>query len=117
MREANTEREFKPVIQNEGGNLKFISAKKLFDDGITGIVAEGTFEAALENRFEETKFDYKIVTDDGETLILNSAGSLNYQMDKVAIGSYVRISYNGKSEIKSGKMKGKEAHNFLVEVA
>lgn len=108
-------REFKPVKSES--NIEFVSAKKLADDGFTGVVVQGTFEAALPNNFDDTKYDYKIKTDDGKDVIINSVGSLAYQMKEVPTGSYVRISYNGKKAIKSGNMKGKMAHDFLVEIA
>lgn len=109
------EREFKPVI--ERSDIKFISAKRLLDEGLTGVVAEGIFEEALPNRYDDSKLDYRLVTDDGGVIILNHNGSLAYQMNLVQPGSYVRISYDGMKEIKKGAMAGKQAHQFNVEVA
>lgn len=110
-------REFKPVLENTSGTIEFISAKKLLESNKLGVIVEGTFQEALENNFESTKSDYKIVTDEGNTIVLNHSGSLAYQMSKVQLGSYVRISYEGQTPMKKGAMKGKLAHQFLVEVA
>lgn len=117
MSEAQATRTFTKVNGATGGSLKFIRPKQLADDGITGVVAEGIYEGPTPNTFEPSRSDYKIIDDAGNTTILNSNGSLNSQMAKVEVGSYVRISYNGMQLVTKGKLKGKNVHNFSVEVA
>jgi hypothetical protein len=100
-----------------GGNVKFIRAKELAASGITGVVAEGIYEGTIPNNFDETRSDYKVRLNDGSIAILNSTGSLKNQLSQVSPGSYVRINYKGLETMKKGRMAGKEAHAFLVEVA
>lgn len=52
-----------------------------------------------------------------ETHCLNSAGQLNYLVDKfIAPGSACNITYRGKELLTKGPMAGKESHRFEVEV-
>lgn len=105
-------RNFTPVL-GEGGNVNYIRPKALAEEGTTGVVVEGVYEGTIPNKFDNTKNDYKVIDGEGTLNILNSCGSLNYQLGKVASGSYVRISYKGMEKLKSGK----DAHAFIVEVA
>lgn len=114
----STERKLKTVLGGEGtgGNIKYIRASELADNNVTGVVAEGIYEGTLPNRFDENKTDFKIKAIDGGVLVLNHTGSLANQLNRVSAGSYVRISYAGKQAMKKGKMAGKLAHSFIVEV-
>jgi len=109
-------REFK---KPEGAmpSLRFIKPSQLAAEGVTGTVLEGEYVGAVKNAFDEGKEDFKFLTDDGNTVIVNSTGSLAYQMKLVKIGDYVQLNYMGKEKIAKGKMKGKEAHKFEVLVA
>lgn len=98
-------------------SLRFIKPSQLAAEGITGTVLEGEFLGAVKNSFDENKEDFKFKTDDGSTVIVNSSGSLAYQMKLVKVGDYVQLNYKGKEKIAKGKMKGKEAHKFEVLVA
>ena len=122
------------VTTNSNRNLVFVKAADLFRAEFTGIVAEGEFVEALPNKFDETKHDFKIVADtkvsfkgvdkdgaeyvkevaEGDTLVVNGAGNLNYLMTKLSPGELCQISYLGKNEIASGKRKGTMAHTFEV---
>jgi len=99
------------------GGITFVRPKELAENGTTGVVAEGIFEGTVPNNFDETKSDFKVRKDNGDLIILNSAGSLASQLAKVAPGSYVRITYAGMKPMLKGKMKGKSAHSFIVEIA
>jgi hypothetical protein len=114
----STEKKMKTVLGGEGngGNIKYIRASELSENNVTGVVAEGIYEGTLPNRFDEAKSDFKVKSIDGGTLVLNHAGSLANQLNRVTPGSYVRISYSGKQPMKKGKMAGKLAHSFIVEV-
>lgn len=121
---AEGTRRFKSVngksLENDdskSGGITFIRPKELADAGTTGVVAEGIFEGTVPNNFDETKSDYKVRTDDGKLIILNSAGSLASQLAKVAVGSYVQIQYLGMQAMTAGKMKGKMSHKFIVGIA
>lgn len=108
-----SERIFKP-LEGELPALSFIRAKKLADDGITGVVLEGEYLGEVPNKFDEEKNDFKFKKDDGSMVIVNSCGSINHQMAKVKVGEYVQISYLGQKTIKDGKLKGKKIHDFKI---
>lgn len=97
--------------------LEFIRPSKLFEDGVKGLILEGEFVGKVPNSFDESKSDFKFKTEDNRTVIINSSGSLAYRMRDIEPGTLLQVHYNGKEEIKSGKMKGKQAHNFDVLVA
>ena len=102
---------------SRAGGITFIRPKELNDAGTTGVVAEGIYEGTLPNNFDDTKSNYKVRTDAGNLIVLNSTGSLAAQLGKVAVGSYVQIQYLGMQEITEGKMKGKMSHKFIVGIA
>ena len=101
------------VSPKETRNNEFIRPSKLEKPGI---LLEATFVESLPNAFDNNKLDYKFSADKGKTIILNGAGNLGYQMERVNAGDFVQISYEGKSKIEKGKMEGRMAHNFKVLV-
>ena len=90
----------------ETGNIEFIRPSKLEKPGV---LLEATFVEALPNAFDNGKLDYKFI-------ILNGAGNLGYQMERVNAGDFVQISYEGKNKIEKGKMEGRMAHSFKVRI-
>lgn len=116
------------------GNLIFVRPADLDRASFTGIVAEGEFVEAFPNKFDENKHDFKIVADtkfvikgvdskgaeyvrevaEGDTLVINGAGNLDYLMSRVSPGELCQINYLGKNEIESGKRKGTMAHTFQI---
>lgn len=125
---------FSKSAGGSGGGLKFIKPADLARAEFKGIVAEGEFLEALPNQFDDRKNDFKIKVDtlikvkgvdkegnsyeesvaEGDTVIVNGAGNLNYLMKKVAPGELCQIEYLGKNEIESGKHKGTLAHTFKL---
>jgi hypothetical protein len=85
----------------DAGNIEFIRPSKLEKPGVL---------------IDNNKLDYKFSGDKGKTIILNGAGNLGYQMERINAGDFVQISYEGKKKIESGKMEGRMAHNFKVLV-
>ncbi|MBV6514175.1 MAG: hypothetical protein FMNOHCHN_03765 [Ignavibacteriaceae bacterium] len=108
-------RKFKPAV--EGTGIRFIKPGDLAEAKTTGVILEGTYMGAIPNNYDNTKNDYKFLDDNGQEVVINSTGSLAYQMKNVPVGSIVQITYEGMSKLTKGKMKGKEAHNFKVLVA
>jgi hypothetical protein len=69
---------------------------------------------------EEGKFGTQHVfkQQNGEIVVLNSAGQLNWQLDNYATpgATLCNVFYAGKNMLTKGAFKGKEAHNFELEV-
>ena len=108
-------RNFKPVDAGASlGSITFIRPSKLAEENRTGVIVEGTYVESIPNQFDDKKSDYKFTDEKGSLIIINGAGNLGFKMKNVNAGDFVQISYNGKKEIKSGKMKGIKAHNFEV---
>lgn len=117
-----------------GGALNFIKPAELSRAEFEGVVAEGEFVEALPNKFNADKNDFKIKVDTalkvtgktkdgepysielapGDTVIVNGAGNLGWQMSNVSPGEICQIVYQGKKEIEKGPKAGMEAHNFVV---
>lgn len=54
----------------------------------------------------------------GDTLILNSMGSLDYKMQSVEVGQTVKVTYKGVTKLpENHKYKNKDSHQVDVEVA
>jgi hypothetical protein len=52
----------------------------------------------------------------GKNLVLNSCGIVDSVFEKVSLGEYVQVTYEGTSVIEKGKFKGKDAHNISIEI-
>lgn len=90
--------------EKEKGNVAALNA----GDKISGLYVK----SFVDTLYGKTNF--VILTENGEVVIPGS-GNLNSRMTEVPAGAYTEITYKGKSEMKSGKWKGKSAHNFTVE--
>ena len=104
------------------GELRFVNAKKLADAGTTGVVAEGTYEGRQD---EQTKFgpksNVKVRAANGDLLIVNDTGNLDYRMSQavaqgLSIGDAIQISYLGKTPMKRGPYAGTMSHSFDVAI-
>ena len=98
---------FKPV--GNAGELSFKKVKDMEKDE----VFEGTFIESTEGKYGP---EWKFQTKDGNTVVFNGTGALNYKMAQVAINSDVQIIYFGKEELPSGKYAGKLCHKVEVLV-
>lgn len=96
-------REFKEV-QVGGSNANFYNPKKLSEDGVNGVLFEGTFKEYVEEERKAsdgrpfTAKTYVFEDDEGITHYLNAFGTLNKRMKEVDPGDFCRISYLGKEE-------------------
>lgn len=52
----------------------------------------------------------------GKDIVLNNAGQLNKGVEKLAEGDFIKVTYQGTSEIEKGKYAGKDAHLIDVEI-
>ena len=74
---------------------------------------EGTYVAKGISKFDKPTFT--LDTDKGRVL-LNGAGNLSYQMEKVEVGALVQVIYGGMEALKNGDYAGTKAHQFRVLV-
>lgn len=78
------------------------------------LVSSGTYLGIEEGKFG-IEHNYKLPS--GEIVVLNSAGKLNYLMSKFAsAGTVCNVIYGGKIVLQKGDFKGKESHDFDLEV-
>lgn len=103
---------FKEVTVGEG--INYIRPSKLREAGTTGLILEGEYVGPVLNPMSD-KNDYKFKTSEGLSII-NNTGSLQARMEQVEIGTLVQVHYNGMTEITTGKLKGKSAHQFSILV-
>ena len=80
------------------------------------LLVEGKYVGTSPNKFGKENFDFK--PEDGPTVSLNHAGQLAYLVENfVREGDLVQVIYDGTSKLEKGAFKGKEVHNFIVNVA
>ena len=80
------------------------------------VLVEGIYMGTTPNKFGKDNFDFK--PEDGPTVSLNHAGQLAYLVENfVREGDLVQVIYDGTSTLEKGAFKGKEVHNFIVNVA
>lgn len=78
------------------------------------VLAEGIFRGTEAGRYGD---QHLFELEDGNTTVLNSAGQLNFLIDKHLVpGMLCRVTYAGKVTIAKGPMAGKESHQFELEV-
>jgi hypothetical protein len=73
-------------------------------------------DGAKYRRSFEGKYgiQYEFVTDDGEIIVINKSGQLDYKMDFIRPGSKVHLTYEGKIVLDKGKYKDKESNQFTL---
>lgn len=98
-----------------------------WDDYEIGDVVVGTFIGTHVDQFKKTNYKIKVAdaqfvdheladTLIGKVLVLNSAGSLDKQMEEVQEGEAIHMEYTGKSLLTKGPFAGKEAHGMIVQI-
>ena len=91
------------------GETRFIKPNEMKE----GQVVSGILTKAVEGDFGMT---YYLRQEDGSTIGLNGSGQLDKLMEQVEEGTSLEVTYQGQEKIKSGKFKGKSAHQFEVVV-
>lgn len=122
----NEQREFSKPEAKEAAEVKYISAKAVFESlGLTDKkpkleesyeILRGIFKEEVPNSKDPERNDFKFELDDGKEVILNSAGNLAYNMKFLEVGDYAQVLYYGKKPISKGKWQGTLSHNFEVNV-
>lgn len=78
------------------------------------LVDEGVYKGPIEGKFG---IEHKFIQTNGETVILNSSGHLNWLMEnKAMVGSMCNVYYKEKTKLTKGKFAGKDSHNFELEI-
>lgn len=101
-------------LEGMNAGIEFVSPAKLDQQEFKGLVVEGEYVGTVPNQYNEDAPSFKFVKNDETVAVINSCGSLKYQMSLVSIGDTVQIIYKGKNTAKSGKLKGKAIHEFEV---
>lgn len=112
--------EQKTWTSKKGKSIKFLKVKDLEAGDFTGVFVE-TYQGGGKYKSLNHKF---LATEDitigehtiksGDMVVIGGCGSLNNQMEDVLQGEETRVSFGGKTVMKSGNFKGSEA--FLVDV-
>ncbi len=104
-----------------GANTTYIKLKPLTDDQVekgiyqalnVGDSISGNLVSTFVDDYKKTNFVLERAN--GAKLAIASAGNLGKKMAEVPAGSYVEITYEGKTPMKSGPFKGTPAHGFSV---
>ena len=78
------------------------------------LVEEGAYTGPTEGKFG---VQHNFTQKNGENVTLNSSGHLNWLLENhVKVGAVVNVYYADKIVLQKGTYKGKEAHNFELEV-
>ena len=116
-------RKFKVKKRLSGGPQKF----RKWSDWDIGDVMVGKFQKSGTDKkygkpiylFEEVEVFFKDKKIQSEinaagVLTLNASGKLDKAMEDVTEGQVLQVTFNGKSEITSGKWEGEEANDIEV---
>lgn len=82
-----------------------------------GTTVTGVYAGATPNKFDESRSDYNLRSEDGTLIILAQTASLANQLSKVSVGDLVQITYNGKKNITRKNGSKAQMHDFMVAVA
>ena len=100
------------VFKKKEFNKRYV---KLANHKKGDILVEGRYLGITPNKFGGENFEFQPET--GSIISINGSGKLSYMMKSVSEGDIVRLIYLGKSLLTDGPFKGKEAHDFEMEVA
>lgn len=95
----------------KGGERKYV---KYAEAQKGQVLAEGFYMGPSDGRFG---IQHNIKGVDGTTTVLNSAGHLNYLLEKNIIkGDYIQVVYEGMEVLgENSKYEGKPSHQFDVK--
>lgn len=92
-----------------GGNITFVKPNSLEKGQVFGNL---TYLESKKDRFDKPGHKFKTI--DGNVMVFNSSGSLDYKIGLLTPGDVIDIVYLGKEVLKGGKYAGKEFHSFEV---
>jgi len=105
-----------------GGSSKYRPWKEWKE----GEYVVGVFQGTNKDNFGNTNCIIKVVEADfmnkdealaleGQTLTLNSCGSLNHVIEEMEVGAAYSFNYQGKTTLSKGKFAGKESHSVQID--
>lgn len=96
----------------EAGNNKYI---KYADCEVDDVIAEGIYTGSREGQYG---IQHYVRQDDGTTVVLNSAGHLNFLLKdgNVRKGDLIQVTYCGTEKLEKGKYKNKDVHKFELAI-
>lgn len=99
------------AFQKISGKMTYVKYK---ESKAGDVLAEGIY---LGHRQGQYGIQHQVKTDSGEIVVLNSSGQLNWQLENlVQVGDCIQVTYKGTILLTTGKMKGKESHQFELAV-
>lgn len=96
------------MFQEVGGAKNYV---KYNECKAGDIVAEGHYLSRTMGKFGA---QYNFMSEDGKQTVLNKSGQLEYALQHVEAGDYLRVIYEGEITLEKGTFKGKKAHQFKV---
>lgn len=79
------------------------------------VIVEGVYQRVIEGNYG-IQHEFRHPAEE-KVRVLNSSGHLNFLLHEYAnFGDYCRVTYEGTTTLEKGKMKGKEAHQFSLEI-
>lgn len=112
---SETGRTFKPSKNAGAAGVEYISAgSEALPEGSS---IEAIYLGTVKNP-RTGKADVKLQRANGQMVILNAAGNLNYRLEDegAEVDKAVIITYLGKTPMAKGPFKGTPAHSFAVQV-
>lgn len=102
------------------------SAYRPWKEWKEGEYVVGIFQGTSKDNFGNTNCIIKVVEADfldsdaataleGQTLTLNSCGSLNHVIEEMAVGNAYSFHYNGETTLAKGKFAGKKSHSVKID--
>lgn len=79
------------------------------------IVAEGIYTGSREGQYG---IQHYVREQDGVSVVLNSAGHLNYLLKEAGVkkGNLIQVTYAGTEKLEKGKYKNKDVHKFELAI-
>ncbi len=107
-------------------NFRKLGGRKYlkWSDWNPGEYIVGKYIQSYEDQFGNENYEVQIIEaevegielKEGDLFGLNSCGGLKRNMEDVAYGSYVQVTYNGKGVMEKGPFKGKPFTDVSLEV-
>ena len=96
------------AFQEVAGQKKYV---KYGDCSKGDVLVEGKFIRDIQGKYG---IQYEFMNEDGDVVVLNKAGQLDYKMEFIRPGDVLKITYEGMILLDKGPMAGKDSHQFTL---